>query len=41
MHTLILFLLGVTSVISLAFIIERGYALRRNSIMAQPLTCLL
>jgi biopolymer transport protein ExbB len=38
MHTFIFFLLGVTSVISLAFIIERGLALRRNSIIPQPLT---
>ena len=38
MHTFIFFLLGVTSVISLAFIIERGLALRRNSIIPQPLS---
>ena len=38
MHTFIFFLLGVTSVISLAFIIERGLALRRNAIIPQPLT---
>ncbi|HJN81397.1 MAG TPA: MotA/TolQ/ExbB proton channel family protein, partial [Verrucomicrobiota bacterium] len=38
MHTFILFLLGVTSVISLAFIIDRGLALRRSSIIPQPLT---
>ena len=38
MHTFIFFLLGVTSVISLAFIIERGLALRRSSIIPQPLT---
>ena len=37
MDTFIFFLLGVTSVISLAFIIERGIALRRNSIIPQPL----
>jgi len=37
MHIFILFLLGVTSVISLAFIIERGYALRRRAIIPQPL----
>ena len=38
MHTFILFLLGVTSVISLAFIIDRCLALRRSSIIPQPLT---
>ena len=38
MHIFIFFLLGVTSVISLAFIIERGLALRRNAIIPQPLT---
>ena len=38
MHTLILFLLGVTSVISLAFIIDRGIALRRSSIIPPTLT---
>ena len=36
MHTFILFLLGVTSVISLAFIIDRGLALRRNVILPPP-----
>ena len=38
MHTFILFLLGVTSVISIAFIIDRGLALRRSSIIPPPLT---
>ena len=38
MHTFILFLLGVTSVISLAFIIDRGIALRRSSIIPPTLT---
>ena len=38
MHNLILFLLGVTSVISLAFIIDRGIALRRSSIIPPTLT---
>ncbi len=36
MHTFILFLLGITSVISLAFIIDRGIALRRNVILPPP-----
>ena len=36
MHTFILFLLGVTSVISLAFIIDRGLSLRRNVILPPP-----
>ena len=36
MHAFILFLLGVTSVISLAFIIDRGLALRRNVILPPP-----
>ena len=36
-HTLILVLLGLTSVISLTFIIERGWALRRSIILPQPL----
>ena len=36
MHTFILFLLGVTSVISLAFIIDRGLALRRKVILPPP-----
>ncbi|MED6314286.1 MAG: MotA/TolQ/ExbB proton channel family protein, partial [Verrucomicrobiota bacterium] len=36
MHTFILFLLGITSVISLAFIIDRGIALRRNVILHSP-----
>ena len=38
MENFIFFLLGITSVISLAFIIERGYALRRRSIIPEPLT---
>ncbi len=37
MHTLILILLGLTSVISLTFIIERGWALRRGIILPTPL----
>ena len=37
MHTLILILLGLTSVISLTFIIERGWALRRGIILPKPL----
>ncbi|MBK28711.1 MAG: biopolymer transporter ExbB [Verrucomicrobiales bacterium] len=37
MHTLILILLGLTSVISLTFIIERGWALRRVTILPNPL----
>ena len=37
MHTLILILLGLTSVISLTFIIERGWALRRGFILPSPL----
>ena len=37
MHTLILVLLGMTSVISLTFIIERGWALRRRVILPKPL----
>ena len=36
-HTLILILLGLTSVISLTFIIERGWALRRGIILPKPL----
>ena len=36
-HTLILILLGLTSVISLTFIIERGWALRRGIILPTPL----
>ena len=36
-HTLILILLGLTSVISLTFIIERGWALRRGFILPRPL----
>ena len=36
-HTLILILLGLTSVISVTFIIERGWALRRSIILPQPL----
>ena len=36
-HTLILILLGLTSVISLTFIIERGWALRRGIILPRPL----
>ena len=38
MENFIFFLLGITSVISLAFIIERGYALRRRSIIPEQLT---